>query len=388
MNRLSPDDSIPAPIRRAAAAWIALRDGGFTPAHETEFAAWLVADERNAAAFVEIDDTWNTLDRLEVVRPREGEADPNLLFRGRPIGSARPGSHALLPRIRKHVLPIGLAAAAAVVIGVVALWRDANSPAIATAQHFVVHAATDVGASRKLDLPDGSVVHLNTDTAIDVVYGAKERRLRLVRGEAHFVVAKDPRRPFVVRADRIDVRAVGTAFNVRMESATVEVLVTEGKVRVDDTVEPTSLIAASAPPAKAKAPPVGHDRSQGRNQGDKNVLRAGQRAVIVLSSSDVSAVTQSPSVTVASIPAEETSRTLAWQLQRLEFESTPLAEVVEEFNRYNRHKLVLADNRLRGMRFDGTFRTDGYDALVRLLESHFNVSAERGESRTLLRLSP
>jgi ferric-dicitrate binding protein FerR (iron transport regulator) len=61
---------------------------------------------------------------------------------------------------------------------------------------------------------------------------------------------------------------------------------------------------------------------------------------------------------------------------------------VAEFNRYNQHKLVLADERLRGMRFDGAFRIDGYEALVRLLETHFNISAERGGGQTMLRLAP
>jgi len=56
--------------------------------------------------------------------------------------------------------------------------------------------------------------------------------VRLVRGEAHFTVAKNPARPFIVEAGGVAVRAVGTAFDVRHADGAIEVLVTEGKVHV------------------------------------------------------------------------------------------------------------------------------------------------------------
>jgi transmembrane sensor len=71
-------------------------------------------------------------------------------------------------------------------------------------------------------------------------------------GEAHFFVEKDPQRPFVVNAAGIDVRAVGTAFNVRIDPAAVEVLVTEGRVRVDPAV-PHDDPAAPAVSPRASA---------------------------------------------------------------------------------------------------------------------------------------
>jgi transmembrane sensor len=107
-------------------------------------------------------------------------------------------------------------------------------------------AATGVGEFQKLALPDGSVVDLNTDSKVDVTFTPSERRVQLAHGEAHFSVAKDPARLFVVEAHGVAVVAVGTAFAVRLRSESVEVLVCEGRVRVNDVRRRVSLLSVPA----------------------------------------------------------------------------------------------------------------------------------------------
>src|SRR5204863_5888557 len=91
--------------------------------------------------------------------------------------------------------------------------------------------------------PDGSVVELNRGAVVSAHFTASERRMRLVSGEANFKVAKDPQRPFVVEARGVAVRAVGTAFNVRIDAVSVEVLVTEGVVNVAQPPAPPDQAA-------------------------------------------------------------------------------------------------------------------------------------------------
>jgi transmembrane sensor len=81
-------------------------------------------------------------------------------------------------------------------------------------------------------------------------------------------------------------------------------------------------------------------------------------------------------------------RRLAWQERQLRFAAAPLAEMVAEFNRYNRHQLVVADERLAARRFGGIFRADAFDTLVHLLESNHGVRVERRENATILTLGP
>lgn len=231
------------------------------------------------------------------------------------------------------------------------------------------HAAeTAVGVVQKYDLPDGSVAQLNTNSAIDTAFTATERRVRVVRGQVFFTVAKDPARPFIVTAGGVAVRAVGTAFDVRQRDSTVEVLVTAGRVRVDDASLKRSLLPSSSAPA-ANEPPL---------------LVAGERAIVPLPSR--SSAINAARATVEKVPPAAAQRSLAWQENRLEFDSVPLAEIVEEFNRFNRHRLIIGDAVLAARRFTGTFRADSYDSLVRLLETSFDVTAVRRDTETVLQL--
>jgi transmembrane sensor len=331
---MNPRSERPVPVEiveATAAAWLSLRDRGMSSAETAAFLRWLQQDPRHAEIFGELDRTWKNLDRLAAASTRrrdDVQASPARRFR---IGW------------------IALGAAAALVLAFVGV-RSSRS-----ARQTV---ETEVGAFRKVDLPDGSVAQLNTDSALEIDYTTTERRVKVVRGEIFFSVAKDPAHPFLVSAGPIVVRAVGTAFDVRHRTDAVEVLVTEGQVRVDDRVRVASVL----PPSATAEPPL---------------LKAGERAIVAL---DLDHSSAGPAPTVASVErvgAPAVQHALAWQERRLEFDAVPLGEVAREFNRYNRSQLVIDDAALAARRFSGVFRADGYEAFVRLLEIDFGVTVER-----------
>jgi transmembrane sensor len=342
MSTSPSNESTPAPelIEAAAAAWLSLRDRGMSAAETAEFVRWLQQDPQHATVFAELDRVWQDFDRLGAV-PATG------------ANAAAVDGDLLAPRVRTHrhrtlkwTAVAAVAAAAAIVILSVVQFRPPR--------HL---AETAIGAFQKLDLADGSVVQLNTDSAIEALFTDTERRVRIVRGEVYFTVAKDPARPFVVTSGPVAVVAVGTAFNVRQHDAAIEVLVTEGRVRVDDAHQRRSLLPANS---SSVEPPL---------------LVAGERATVAVSSRDADAPTGH--ATVEKISATHTQRALAWQERRLEFDAVPLAEVAREFNRYNHRKLVIADPALGSKRFSGIFRADGYESFVSLLETDFGVSVTR-----------
>ncbi len=365
----SPGNDDRKAIDDAAEMWFGRRDGGLTAAQEEEFAAWLGADPRHRRAFARFTAGSRVFDRLAEFRPAAAAApDPTLRLRPARPAVIRP---AAWPRI-------SLAAAAAFALAY-AGWRIAPHPADPEEWRapgdapFAQVARTEIGRLRNLTLPDGSRVTLNSDTAVTIAFSATARRVRLDRGEAHFTVARNPARPFVVEAGGVAVRAVGTEFNVRLLSRKVDVLVTEGRVRVDDAAKGRSLLPAASASWTAAPPAAESER----------VLGAGERAIV--SRADVAA--PPPAVVVVVPPAEAVSL-LAWQERRLEFDPTPLSEVAAEFNRYNRHKLIVADAAIRDLKVGGAFPVDDYPTFVRLLESSFGVSAERREHETLLRKAP
>jgi len=334
-----------SPTEQAAVEWFFRRDGGFSPEQVKAFEAWLAEDPRHRMAFAEIERTW---DRLGEVQPVVGPEMPP------PASRARWGM---------RWLSVGLAAAAVIaLIG----WLGRTSPDGLRVE-FAEQAESDLGGVRRLDLPDGSVVTLNTNSAVTLRFTAGERRVRLLRGEAHFEVAKNPARPFVVDTRGVAVRAVGTAFNVRVHAAAVDVLVAEGRVGVADADNGNSLVQAKPATAAPEA----------------SLLVAGERASIVTGRGAARVPAR-----VTTVASDEMDRLLAWQKPRLDYADAPLAEIVADFNRYNRHKLVVADARLAERRFGGTFSAGDYASLVQLLEMTFGVVVERRERETLLRLPP
>lgn len=332
-------------IAQTASHWLVRRDRGLDAAESQALAAWLAADPRHGAELTRLEGTWRGLDRIGADAALAAEAEA-VVQRVR----AR--------RARRRGRTAGwlTAAAAAVALTVSVSWRQEPAPAT-TASLVAVSEKTQVLAStaRRVTLPDGSVAELNGESRIETDFTPTERRVRLVQGEAHFIVMKNADRPFLVSVGPVTVRAVGTAFNVRLGAQAIEVLVTEGKVRLDGT----TVTADSVRRDGAAAPPA---------------LTSGDRAVVD------TARQGTPVVSVAALKPVEVEEALGWQSTRLVFSATPLDEVVAAFNRYNRRQLVLGRPELRVRTLTGAFRADNLDAFMRLLEASIEVRAEpRGD---------
>jgi transmembrane sensor len=210
-------------------------------------------------------------------------------------------------------------------------------------------------------LPDGSIVELKEGAEITVEFDSAFRRVALVRGEALFRVEHDLDRPFIVSTRGVEVRAVGTAFNVKIESATVEVLVTEGKVRVDDSVRGVSLLPHG--PERDALPATGVIEP---------VLIAGQEAVV-----NIENPTGGAPARVIQVGSDEIKRTLAWRIPHFDFDGVELANAVQKINRMNRVQIILADDSLSKLRLSGTFSPDDPETFSRLVAATFGLKAQR-----------
>lgn len=325
------------PLVRAAAAWRARIDAGaLTPAEEAEFERWLEADAGHAAAYREMDATWSVLDRAREVSPAA---------LGLPPAAPRPNP-------RRWLAP--LAAAAAVALAATLWLRPDSGPAEPAAAPSVLTAADTF---KRLDLPDGSVARLNAGSALVVDFLPGERRVRLLRGEAHFTVTKDAARPFIVETRGVLARAVGTAFTVSSRADAVEVCVTEGRVRV----EPRDLSSAFAAVPELTV-------------GDRVTVRAPDTAAPVVAP-------------VVRLSPSDLAATLAWQQRTLAFDAAPLAEIVAEFNRFNQHRLVIDDAALARRSFGGSFRADDPEGFIALVAATSDIVVERRAGRTHLRFA-
>jgi len=323
-----------AQVEAEAAAWLARRDGdAWSPGEEAELDVWLAASTAHRVAFLRLQAAWSKADRLRAV----GLPDAIDEMRGE---APKPRAVPTWPRVR-WLIPV--AAAAALALLALPTWMVIDAPGQAH--------STAVGGFQRLPLDDGSHIELNTNSSVDVVYTARERRIALDRGEALFKVARDERRPFVVEAGAYRITAVGTEFAIRLADEQVSVAVTEGRVRLD----------------RLRA---------GRSPEPVTFLSAGQR------------LEGRPSAAIVSpVPIEELEQSLSWREGLLVFDNQPLADVAAEFNRYNRRQLVV-DPSAASVSVSGSFRATNLDGFLRLLEQGFSVRpAVRDRDEVVLRRS-
>jgi len=325
-----------------AAAWLCASAEGFTPERAAAFSEWCTRDPRHAAAVRRVERLLALLDEMPAVRERiavqtEGWDE---------ISSPAPHSGGVLRAFPAWATGL----AAVLVVGVVVGWLGVR--------HGPERHVTNAASQELVTLRDGSIIRLNAASEVRVDLGRAERRVTLERGEAHFQVASDPARPFIVTAGALTVRAVGTAFNVRLEEVAVDVLVVEGKVEVTRRTPGGSAAVQNTPPP---------------------ILGAGQRIVVPHESPSAAPIVQN--MTPASMHS-----LLGWQGRMTTFLDTPLRDVVEQFNRRNATQLILADLALGERKIGGVIPLDQFDAFVRLLEQEGDIVAERrGTNEILLR---
>lgn len=304
------------PSHQAAAEWLVrLQDRNVSLEDTLEWQQWMTADACHAAAFERMEAVWE--EPWEILQPKAS------------IGNS--GS-------RRAVYRWAIAASVA---------------AVAIASGWLLnHAAsndlqTRVGETHSTRLSDGSMVTLGGDTRLKISFDDKARRIELTHGEALFKVAKDPARPFAVRAGNATVTAVGTEFNVRKNGDRAVVSVTEGRV----VVVPTALPTSSRQAVRLDA-------------GQQTIVdRHGEKSTENLS--DAGAAT-------------------AWQSGRLVFRREPLRYVIEDVNRYSPKPIVLDDSTIGDIRITGTVLSGSVDGWVESLENAFALQAMEESERIVI----
>ena len=281
--------------REQAVDWLLrLGDGDAGPADQDRFERWLAADPLHRTAFEEARKLFRMSGAALAEKPEETR---RALRKGERRGTA-------------------LLAALAVVLGA-GFWL-ADGPL-----RLQADAITGTDETRIVDLPDGSRIHLNASSAIAENFASTRRAVRLLRGEAYFEVAPDSARPFLVEAGDIEVRVLGTAFNINVTAIDTEVTVTENKVQVSPLSGGPGVALVSGERVAYLNP---DSLEAGKNRGglgQVETVRAG----------------------------DETP----WRTGRLVFEERPFERVAEELSRHMPGRFIVMGNDLRARRISGSF---------------------------------
>lgn len=338
------------PARRRVAeetsVWLGRLDRVLQPDERAELEAWLAADPVHGQTLLRMAALWDNLDVL-------GELSELIA----------------LPQTRERTVawrPAAVAAAAVVVAlaslaGYLPLTRPAAPSVAGNVEEVALSAeqigveepesagtllySTRIGEQRTERLPDGSLVQLNTASSLEVAYDDAVRRITLLAGEAQFAVQHDASRPFIVEAQGRTVRAVGTAFNVRVRDQGIEVAVTEGRV----------LVAAASMSADEVMTPSANDSG-------KVVATAGQVVSI-----------DGDRLTLQAVSTEEMSDRLAWQRGMLVFDGEPLASALSEVTRYTGVRFEFEDEQVAQIRVGGFYKANDIEGLTRSLQQNLSI---------------
>ncbi|MGE8493793.1 FecR family protein [Comamonas sp.] len=309
-----------------AAQWHTRQEQGLSAGEQAALAQWLQASAAHAQAWARIDAGVASLRALPTAAVAQWRASQAA---SPPVAAAAVprSAPAAAPAKRAPVRPLtwlqallpgprGLALCAVLLVALGLGWQQWMQPVYSA--HYVVQR----GQHQSLQLPDGSTLELDAETEAQVRLYRDRREVQLAHGQAMFIVAPDASKPFEVQAGPARVSVVGTRFAVRyrqdgVDAGQVRVEVQEGRVRV----------AAGHSPATAL------------------LLGAGQTTQVA---------GDGLLAPVGSVAPDSVG---LWRKGLLRFDHTPLAQALQEMERYGPTGLMVRDPAVAALPLGGSYAT-------------------------------
>lgn len=214
-----------------------------------------------------------------------------------------------------------------------------------------VTASTPFAEKKELLLPDGSTVILNANSSISYSedWGEAAEREVWLQGEAFFEVVKAYNEsktsvPFVVHSENLDVKVLGTSFNVGERRGHTEVTLVTGKVKLENKLK----------------------------KNDSQYLEPGEHAEISVSDREIKK------------SVVDTEKYSSWIDDKIIFEKTALLEIKNVLQDHFGYEVIFQDEEITDRKFTGVIKTDNLDVFLRTLEISFDVEVTRQKGKIIL----
>ncbi len=327
-----------------AAAWVArLLSDNVSQRDKQLFSNWLNLSHHHIKAFDELLETWDTTNAARYLFTEDDiglgksthNSSQNLL---QCFGSQL---HGLLGSWQGVFALAGLTCLAVLIYAI-----SLPTPSVSHPSQLYTTAA---GEQKHIELPDGSVVELNTHSILRVSYRETARSLTLKQGEAYFSVMPNKQRPFIVDVGQGTVTAVGTAFNIYRKTQETVISVTEGVVGVREKKD------AVTPNPASEQVKVNQE------------IRFNKRGL-------------------SNVKPTDLRRALSWREKTIIFDNIELPKAIAELNRYLEQPVNADDQSLAHLKVSGTFSLDAPDATLQALITSFNLKTEQSSPKAPLYL--
>lgn len=325
----------------SACDWIAKIDRGLTESEKADFQKWLHEQPDNLSYILKAAKMWDKMDDLER------------------LADIFPKSHA---KKRKAPITWGALAASLLLMLMLSLHHYGGDflqqDELLQAYALESTYQTNVGEIDTISLPDGSVLALNTNTIVNMKYTNSVRVLELTKGEINIHVAHDASRPLSVLVNGKVIQAVGTVFNIEARKNLTELIVTDGKVLVEN--KSTNQYKSDIANKKVSLPKT----SLAVSKGEKIDLRKNMN--------------QETPENIIKLSPEDIISSLAWQDEKLIFRGEKLSHVIAEINRYTDTKISLDNNEnLKNLNVIGVFKTGEIVDLLDQFKKNFKIKYTR-----------
>jgi len=290
-------------IEKQAHDWLVkLEVGDMLDGDEERFVDWLSQDEIHGIAFSQVEATWRLMHDAA-----EGLEESNAHNKNKGFDVTTNST----TFFKRTLLPL----AASFLILAFTLFFGKTIWLPITADFY-----TSTGERTEYALPDGSVITLNTGSAINVQMEDDIRGIEVLAGEIYIVVAPDQQRPFVVQAGDMRVTALGTEFIVhKRENQDALVIVTEHSVKVENKQDKSSNLVLAV----------------GESITLDNEQKQFSRKTLV-----------------------NYQRESAWLKGKYVFTDETLEAVVNELSRYHKGKIMIMDDSLKRLKLNGVLDLD------------------------------
>ena len=317
MNSSSPFSD--RQLKQAIEWFVRLQSDQCQPEEHLRFKTWLTKSPKHSAAYSEAERVWATMDTLKAI-PVPGLSQARSARSKSPINTR-------LSSVIVLVLSTAFIAGA---------WLEYSSETI--------HYQTRIGERRRIELADNSHIDLNTNTQISVKLSLFRRNVELVQGEALFDVVHSHLRPFSVKADDLQIRDIGTRFNIRKLPQGTMISVFEGEIEMNDS----------------------------HSVFNEHLFAGSQRYYTETKG-------------LGQLEAVDSGKESAWVDGHLIFKQTSLLDVTAELERYHPVQFSFSDTELEKETLSGTFNADDLDPFLHALQNILPIQAKRNGEQVQLR---
>ena len=218
-----------------------------------------------------------------------------------------------------------------------------------------------LGSHARFSLSDGTIVTLNAGSSLkyDNRFGIKDRTVQL-EGEGYFDVAKDSKRPFVVKTSYLNVRALGTIFNIKAyaEDNTIETTLVEGSVKIEEVKSKSRVKATVLKPNQKLT-----FYKEGFVMVEESSVSKGKTENI----GPLPQAQQSKSISRIITESVDVEPIVSWKENRWIFEKQSLEQIAIELERKFDVQIHIESERLKAFRFTGTIIAEPIEQVLEVM---------------------